>query len=46
MGLAGQNNSMSLHRVVSGRGRGGGGVRRRIAFVFKMTAGDSCIVHP
>ena len=24
----------------------GGGVRRRIAFVFKMTAGDSCIVHP
>ena len=24
---------------------GGGGVRRRIAFVFKTTAGDSCIVH-
>ena len=44
MGLAGQNNEMSLHRVVSGRG-GRGEVRRRIAFVFKMTAGDSCIVH-
>ena len=25
---------------------GEGGVRRRIAFVFKTTAGDSCIVHP
>ena len=28
-----------------GEGGGGGWVRRRIAFVFKMTAGDSCIVH-
>ena len=29
-----------------GEGGGGGGLRRRIAFVFKMTAGNSCIVHP
>ena len=29
-----------------GEGAGGGGVRRRKAFVFKMTAGDSCIVYP
>ena len=25
---------------------GGGGVRRKIAFVLKMTASDPCIVHP
>ena len=36
-----------LNESTSGSfGEGGGGVRRRIAFVFKMTAGDSCIVHP
>ena len=36
-----------LNESTSGSfGEGGGGwVRRRIAFVFKMTAGDSCIVH-
>ena len=32
MGLAGQNNSMSLHRVVSGRGRGGGGGKEKNSF--------------
>ena len=35
-----------LNESTSGSFGEGGGVRRRIAFVFKMTAGDSCIVHP
>ena len=36
-----------LNKSTSGSfGEGGRGVRRRIAFVFIMTAGDSCIVHP
>ena len=35
-----------LNESTSGSFGEGGGVRRRIAFVFKMTAGDSCIVNP
>ena len=35
-----------LNESTSGSFGEGGGIRRRIAFVFKMTAGDSCIVHP
>ena len=35
-----------LNESTSGSLGEGGGIRRRIAFVFKMTAGDSCIVHP
>ena len=35
-----------LNESTSGSFGEGGGGRRRIAFVFKMTAGDSCIVHP
>ena len=34
-----------LNESTSGSFGEGGGVSRRIAFVFKMTAGDSCIVH-
>ena len=35
-----------LNESTSGSFGEGEGLRRRIAFVFKMTAGDSCIVHP
>ena len=35
-----------LNESTSGSFGEGGEVRRRIAFVFKMTAGDTCIVHP
>ena len=35
-----------LNESTSGSFGEGGRVRRRIAFVFKMTAGDSCIVNP
>ena len=35
-----------LNESTSGSFGGGGGVRRKIAFVLKMTAGEPCIVHP
>ena len=35
-----------LNDFTSGRFGGGGGVRRKIAFVLKVTAGDPCIVYP